>query len=235
MAPIITELQANLEAIYSQSSGSTAPASPVKGMPWLDTTTAAKPLVKMYDGAAWVVIGSIDPTLHTFKPDAQASALLKAYNSPDLAGLSLLTVTLPAEYSMFRVKIVGIALTADGVIRLRCGPAGGSIHSGASDYAFQVYGRSSVDGAVSANGVASSADIAGAGGNDDLSVDLTLTDGGMGGRWRGAATVVGKTGSGGDYAHSRGFLCNPTGVKKQLQFIFTQPVVSGNIRIYGEN
>ncbi len=52
--PAPTDLNSGLAALASSSSGLTAPASPLVGQPWFDTTTN---LFKIWSGSAWLIIG----------------------------------------------------------------------------------------------------------------------------------------------------------------------------------
>ena len=51
------------------SVGTTAPTSPYNGQPWIDTTTNP-PLVKVWNGATWTVIGALDSPAFTGTPTA---------------------------------------------------------------------------------------------------------------------------------------------------------------------
>lgn len=63
MAQLASELNADFAAIISQNSGTTAPASPVVGMPWLDTSGGATAyILKYYTAGGWVSMFGINST-----------------------------------------------------------------------------------------------------------------------------------------------------------------------------
>lgn len=58
---LATDLNSWRTALHSTHSGGSAPSYLVAGMLWADTTTSNYKL-KMYDGAQWIIIGTIDAT-----------------------------------------------------------------------------------------------------------------------------------------------------------------------------
>lgn len=69
MAQVMTLLNLGLNTMASTYSGPTPPAvssgAPVVFQFWLDTSTSPR-VLRMYDGAAWVSIGSLDDVSHAF-------------------------------------------------------------------------------------------------------------------------------------------------------------------------
>lgn len=69
---IAQAMNAALNAVLTQSSGSSAPTNgsagtPDKGQPWLDTSVTPNAL-RMWDGGNWVVKGYLDSTNHVWDP-----------------------------------------------------------------------------------------------------------------------------------------------------------------------
>lgn len=69
---IAQDMNAALNAVLTQSSGSSAPTNgslgtPDKGQSWLDTSVTPNAL-RMWDGANWIVQGYIDATNHVWDP-----------------------------------------------------------------------------------------------------------------------------------------------------------------------
>jgi len=67
---LVQDINAANAAFISMNSGATAPATDcsglaVYGQSWLDTTQNQ---VKLYDGASWLLLGSVDPTNHIWMP-----------------------------------------------------------------------------------------------------------------------------------------------------------------------
>ncbi len=69
---LVNDLNATFQVIMSQNSGVSAPtvgpgaaSALVKGMLWLDTTTAASNQLKIYDGSQWLTFLSINTTAHS--------------------------------------------------------------------------------------------------------------------------------------------------------------------------
>jgi hypothetical protein len=66
------DVNAGIAALISQNSGASAPATDctgvaIKGQLWLDTSVTPN-LLKMYDGASWVVFGGVNATDHLWAP-----------------------------------------------------------------------------------------------------------------------------------------------------------------------
>jgi len=69
---IVTTINAALKALATSNGGSSAPANdcsaaPVTGQPWLDTS-GAQPVLKLYDGAAWEVLGTVNAASGQWQP-----------------------------------------------------------------------------------------------------------------------------------------------------------------------
>jgi len=82
-------INAAIAALISSNSGSSAPATDctavaIQGQIWLDTTASQK-VLKIYDGASWVVMGTVDPTNHLWlDPIAGGSTTLASSGTTDL-------------------------------------------------------------------------------------------------------------------------------------------------------
>ena len=83
-----TDINNVLSAINSSNSGTSRPSSAVAGTIWLDTSGAATAqLLKMYDGAADITLGTINFTANTVDwSDSSVVADLVNDNSPQLGG-----------------------------------------------------------------------------------------------------------------------------------------------------
>jgi hypothetical protein len=70
-----TDLNAALAALGSTMKGPNAPPAPVAGMVWVedDNPSSTRWTVRMYDGADWIVMGTLDATANTFEPWASAT------------------------------------------------------------------------------------------------------------------------------------------------------------------
>lgn len=55
----------DLSGLFGQNNGATAPAAPVLGQLWLNTTTGPYALME-WDGASWVLLGTLDPIGHAW-------------------------------------------------------------------------------------------------------------------------------------------------------------------------
>ena len=115
-ANLRAELNTILAAINTLNSTTSAPASKVAGSLWLDTTSAASPTLKYYDGADWISLCTIDHSANTVNwLDATVSITgLATSASGTVCTLADATVTLsPSTY----VRIDGGATQA-GEVRL---------------------------------------------------------------------------------------------------------------------
>ena len=83
-----TDLNNVLSAINSTNSGSSRPSSAVAGTIWLDTSGAATAqLLKLYDGADDILLGTINFTANTIDwSDSSVDADLVNDTSPQLGG-----------------------------------------------------------------------------------------------------------------------------------------------------
>jgi len=84
-----TDINNVLSAINSSNSGSSRPSSAVAGTIWLDTSGAATAqLLKMYDGAADILLGTVNFTANTIDwSDSSVVADLVNDTSPQLGGM----------------------------------------------------------------------------------------------------------------------------------------------------
>jgi hypothetical protein len=75
-ADLATLLQNWRDALNSVHKGSTAPSYAAAGLIWIDDTNdPTEWLVKLYDGAAWITLGSIDPTNDEYVPYHKGTAV----------------------------------------------------------------------------------------------------------------------------------------------------------------
>lgn len=79
MADVMGTINAAFLAIQGCNSGSSSPtngpsSAPVSFEMWCDTTTNPV-VVKMYDGASWVVVGKLDTSSHIWTPEYQGTDL----------------------------------------------------------------------------------------------------------------------------------------------------------------
>jgi hypothetical protein len=105
------DVNAALQALVSNSSGATAPASPQTHQFFLDTSGTPW-ILKIYDGADWIGLGTIDATTNAFVPYRSGVALGDAAiktagtatgNVPLLATIGDSKVGLPAKSSTFAI------------------------------------------------------------------------------------------------------------------------------------
>lgn len=73
------DVTAGLAALISTNSGSTAPATdctgvPVLGQYWLNTGTSPYQL-EIYDGASWLILGTVNPSTHVWTPVSTTVAI----------------------------------------------------------------------------------------------------------------------------------------------------------------
>ncbi|MGD9539103.1 MAG: hypothetical protein AB7P52_17860 [Alphaproteobacteria bacterium] len=61
------DINAALQALASTNKGSTAPATPYAGELWIDDSASPWTL-KLYDGADWITVGTVNTTSNTFTP-----------------------------------------------------------------------------------------------------------------------------------------------------------------------
>ena len=82
-----TDINNVLSAVNSSNSGSSRPSSAVAGTIWLDTSGAATAqLLKMYDGAADILLGTVNFTANTVDFADSASDLV-GDTTPQLGGM----------------------------------------------------------------------------------------------------------------------------------------------------
>ena len=61
----------DLEALRSTSIGAAAPASPLAGMQWIDSSVSPW-VLRLYDGTDWIAVAAVDPAANTSLPYAGA-------------------------------------------------------------------------------------------------------------------------------------------------------------------
>lgn len=99
-----TDVNAALAALGSTMKGSSAPAAPLAGMFWLDD--AATPwILKLYDGADWINVGTINPTGNEFL----ASGVVDGAVSTSKLADSAVTTAKIADDAVTFAKIQNIA------------------------------------------------------------------------------------------------------------------------------
>ncbi len=72
-----------IEAIITGHKGNPAPTYAEAGMEWIDDT-ATPWVLKRYDGVAWCIMGTIDPSTHTYTPNPQGPFLVNANSTPNM-------------------------------------------------------------------------------------------------------------------------------------------------------
>lgn len=98
----VTDINGALDTLNTKWSGAGAPATAEFGQTWLDTSTTPATL-RLYDGAQWVAVGTLDGANHVWQPAlapvtslAANTALTAADVSRTFAsGAANITVTLP--------------------------------------------------------------------------------------------------------------------------------------------
>jgi hypothetical protein len=74
-AAVRADINGALAALGSTMKGPNAPPAPGAGMMWVedDNPSSTRWTVRMYDGADWIVLGTLDATANTFEPWATAT------------------------------------------------------------------------------------------------------------------------------------------------------------------
>lgn len=67
-AALVAALEAKLQSLASNRSGTARPSDIQTGEVWLDTTTATAQALKLYDGTQDIIFGYFNSTAHTFTP-----------------------------------------------------------------------------------------------------------------------------------------------------------------------
>ncbi|KHJ56310.1 hypothetical protein LA66_07075 [Aureimonas altamirensis] len=166
------------------------------------------------------------------RPELSFEPLVASYGAADLNGVTQIVLDLPPGFSVFRLLAETLVSSAQGSLLLRCGPPGGSLDAGASDYTVQLMSAlgSTVSGTTaSGNGLGIGTTSSG-GGNV---IEALIVDGSAGGQWRAMITEAGPEGS--NYRVSQRFGIRPvSGARKRLGIINSQPFQNfGSIKIYG--
>jgi hypothetical protein len=126
------DINDNLAALYSQSSGNSAPTVTVAFQPWIDTSSSP-PTWKVRNGSnsAWITIGILDPA--QFQVNGLISGVNAIINGNPIInqrGYASGTATTTAnQYTLDRWKVVtsgqSITWTDSGNVRTVTAPAGG--------------------------------------------------------------------------------------------------------------
>jgi hypothetical protein len=93
---VSTYLNPCFAALLSNSSGATAPASPTTYQLWADTSTTPK-TIKIYDGASWLALATVDTSGHLLALNASTIKLLNSSSgtttiTPPTTGTNALTL-----------------------------------------------------------------------------------------------------------------------------------------------
>ncbi len=87
-ANLRSELNSILASVNTLNSATSAPASKVSGSLWLDTTSAASPTLKYYDGSDWISLCTLDHSANTVNwLDSTVVADLVGDTTPQLGGM----------------------------------------------------------------------------------------------------------------------------------------------------
>lgn len=121
----IQTLNNSFDALVTKNSGATAPANTQSGTPelgqdWLDTSTTPYTW-RMFDGAAWVVVGWIDATNHVFVAKGKTGDGREFWGtstppgSVQPYGQTLLIASFPALFAEFGTQYGGDGITTFGL------------------------------------------------------------------------------------------------------------------------
>jgi len=111
-----TELNNILAAVNTLNSASSAPDSKVAGSLWLDTTSAASPTLKYYDGSDWISLCTIDHSANTVNWLDSTVSITGLSTSASGTVLTLADATITLSPSTY-VRVDGGATQA-GEVRL---------------------------------------------------------------------------------------------------------------------
>ena len=136
-----TKFNGAVNAVYSTSSGSTTPPSPVEGQQWIDTTniggSPSTVTVKTYLSSSWRTMGTLNITSGVYTVtggfSAAGGALTGPLTLPDgTVSAPSLTFTGDMDTGIYRVGGGQLAITGDGVIQMgfRSVAAGGPYMAG---------------------------------------------------------------------------------------------------------
>ena len=116
------DINDNLMALFTQSSGNSAPTTTVAHQPWIDTASSP-PIWKVRNGSnsAWITIGTLDPA--GFK--TQGSSITQAFNIDTTSGTSIDFTTVPAWVKRITVTLAFVSTTGSSPLLLRIGSSGG--------------------------------------------------------------------------------------------------------------
>ena len=104
-----TELNNILGAINTLNATTSAPGSKVAYSLWLDTTSAATPTLKYYDGSDWISLCTFNHSANTVNwLDSTVSADLSGDSSPQLGGdLDILTYGITSSTQIMHPTLSG--------------------------------------------------------------------------------------------------------------------------------
>lgn len=94
---LVAALNSFRDALLTQHSGTSRPTYIKTNQIWLDTTTAAAPILKLYDGSADITLGTLDYTNHFWKPNEathMAASTLASAATTDLGSVDTLLVNI---------------------------------------------------------------------------------------------------------------------------------------------
>lgn len=126
------DINAALNATNSQNSGSSSPtngpgSAPVTYQWWMDSTSVSAPILKMFDGSAWVALATLDTVNHLWKAISAGfvsltgvitptplSADANDYAPTDLAKVSRIRLSASADLSTVSWNLTGLTDGSDG-------------------------------------------------------------------------------------------------------------------------
>ena len=108
-ANLRAELNTILAAINTLNATTSAPGSKVAYSLWLDTTSAATPTLKYYDGSDWISLCTFNHSANTVNwLDSTVSADLSGDSSPQLGGdLDILTYGITSSTQIMHPTLSG--------------------------------------------------------------------------------------------------------------------------------
>jgi hypothetical protein len=251
------------DAIHTSHSGNARPSYAQPGLIWLDTSGEMW-VRKLWTGLVDVALDSINPTtgavgLLTVEgasvlmklgagsgsmvpvPLAQArnelsnKALIRSWTAGQLAGLTQITEDLPTDFFVFELEFETLASAGTAGISLRCGPAGGALHTGSTDY--QVMGNNNQPTANNVVPVTQGSGVSiGESNSSGTGIGrVTISDGSNGGFWKGFSEFSSMTGGATSTITKRTFATTVgTGARKRLGIIFGAALIAaGSMRLYG--
>jgi hypothetical protein len=143
------DINDNLMALFTQSSGNSAPSTTVAHQPWIDTGSSP-PIWKVRNGSnsAWITIGTLDPA--GFK--TQGSSITQAISIDTTSGTSIDFTTVPAWVKRITVTLAFVSTTGSSPLLLRIGTSGGVNTSGYVSCAGFINGDGTVASGINTTG-----------------------------------------------------------------------------------